>query len=306
MTRRAWLLMGVLAATWGASYMFIKVGLRDFGVGMIVCGRTALAALVLLPFALRQNALGQLRGRQGPILACALTQVAVPFVLITVGEHWIESALAAILVASAPIFAALLTIRFDPSNRLAPTGLAGVGVGMIGVALLFGVDLSGDAMALVGGLMVLGAGFLYAAGSMILQRTMSDVAPAAAATASMAVSAVLTAPLIAFDVPSGADWDSVGAVLALGVLGTGLAFLVFYTLIGELGTARASIVAYLAPGFSVGYGVALLGESITAGTIAGLALILVGSWLGANGKLPAAASRSAPSRSTAPAPVRAR
>jgi drug/metabolite transporter (DMT)-like permease len=298
--------MGLLAATWGASYMFIKVGLRDFGVGTIVCGRTALAALILIPVARHQGALHRLRGRGRPILACALTQVAVPFVLITVGEHWIPSALAAILVASAPIFAALLTIRFDHANRLSPTGLAGVGIGMIGVALLFGVDLSGDTMALVGGLMVLGAGFLYAAGSMILQRTMSDVPPAATASATMAVSALLTLPLVAFDLPSSADWDSVGAVLALGVLGTGLAFLVFYTLISELGTARASIVAYLAPGFSVGYGVALLGESITAGTIAGLTLILVGSWLGANGKLPAAATRSGPSHSTAPAPVRAR
>lgn len=306
MTRRAWLLMGLLAATWGASYMFIKVGLRDFGVGTIVSGRTALAALVLIPVALHQNVLGQLRGRGGPILLCALTQVAVPFILITVGEHWIESALAGILVASAPIFVALLTIKFEPSDRLSPVGLAGIGIGMLGVAMLFGVDLSGDAMALVGGLMVLGAGFLYAAGSMILRRTMSDVAPAAAASATMAVSALLTLPLVAFDPPTSAGWDSLGAVVALGVLGTGLAFLIFYVLISELGASRASIVAYLAPGFSVGYGVALLGESITAGTIAGLVLILVGSWLGANGRLPTRLSRSEPSRSTAPAPVRVR
>jgi drug/metabolite transporter (DMT)-like permease len=251
--------------------------------------------------------LGQLRGRGRAVLACALTQVAAPFVLITVGEHWIESALAGILVASAPIFVALLTIRFEPENRLSPVGMAGVGVGMIGVALLFGVDLSGDAMALVGGLMVLGAGFLYAAGSMILKRTMSGVAPAAAASATMATSALLTLPLVAFDPPTSAGWDALGAVLALGVLGTGLAFLIFYVLIGELGAPRAAIVAYLAPAFSVGYGVALLGESITAGTIAGLTLILVGSWLGANGKLPTRrASRSEPSHSSAPAPVRAR
>jgi drug/metabolite transporter (DMT)-like permease len=127
-------------------------------------------------------------------------------------------------------------------------------------------------------------------------------------------------PLVAFDPPTSADWDSLSAVLALGVLGTGLAFLIFYVLINELGASRASIVAYLAPAFSVGYGVALLGESITAGTIAGLLLILVGSWLGANGKLPlqkgdpppaespppAPPIRSEPSRSTAPAPARVR
>lgn len=306
MTRRAWVFMGVLAATWGASYMFIKVGLRDFGVGTIVSGRTALAALVLLPVALHQGALGRLRGRGGPILACALLQVAVPFVLITVGEHWIPSALAGILVASAPIFTALLTIRFEPADRLSPAGMVGVAIGMVGVALLFGVDLSTDAQALLGGVMVLGAGFCYAAGSMVLKRTMSDVPAAATATATMATSALLTLPLVAFDPPTSAGADAIGAVLALGILGTGLAFLIFYTLINELGAARSSIVAYLAPGFSVGYGVALLGESITAGTIVGLVLILGGSWLGANGRMPARVSRSAPDRSSAPEPARAR
>ena len=92
---------------------------------------------------------------------------------------------------------------------------------------------------------------------------------------------------------------------ALGAIGTGVAFLIFYTLIADVGPARASIVAYLAPGFAVGYGVALLGESITAGTIAGLVLILAGSWLGAEGRLPAF-MRSEPSRSSAPAPARVR
>lgn len=301
--------MGVLAATWGASYMFIKVGLRDFGVGTIVSGRTALAALVLLPVALRQGSFAQLRGRGRWVLLCAALQVAAPFLLITVGEHWIPSALAGILVASAPIFTALLTIRFEPDDRFSPTGLAGVGIGMIGVALLFGVDLSTDLQAIAGGLMVLGAGFCYAAGSMVLKRTMSDVPAAATASATMATSAVLTLPLVALDMPTSAGADALGAVAALGVLGTGLAFLIFYGLINDLGAARASIVAYLAPAFSVGYGVTLLGESITAGTIVGLVLILGGSWLGAHGhgagRAPAV-SRSGPSRSTAPEPARVR
>jgi drug/metabolite transporter (DMT)-like permease len=154
--------------------------------------------------------------------------------------------------------------------------------------------------------MVLGAGFCYAAGSMVLKRTMSDVPAAATASATMATSAILTLPLVALDPPTSAGADAIGAVLALGVLGTGLAFLIFYGLINQLGAARSSIVAYLAPAFSVGYGVALLGESITAGTIAGLALILAGSWLGAHGKVPRRLSRIGPSRSSERAPVRVR
>ncbi len=309
MTRRAWVLMGVLAATWGASYMFIKVGLRDFGVGTIVAGRTALAALILIPVARHRGALHQLRGRHWPILGCALMQVALPFVLITVGEHWIPSALAGILVAGAPIFSALLTIKFQPEDRLSRTGLLGVGLGMVGVALLFGVDLSTDGQALLGGFMVLGAAFLYAAGAMFLRRTMGDVDPAATASATMGTSALLTAPIILFDIPDSAGLDAVSALLALGVLGTGLAFLLFYTLINELGAVRSSIVAYLAPGFSIVYGAVLLDESISVSTVIGLVLILAGSWLGANGKLPggrARVSRSEPSRSTSPEPARVR
>jgi drug/metabolite transporter (DMT)-like permease len=154
--------------------------------------------------------------------------------------------------------------------------------------------------------MILVASAGYALGALYLKRRMQGVQPAAVAAATMGVSALLTLPVALADLPSAAGADSVSALLALGALGTGIAFLVFYTLIKEVGPARASIVAYLAPGFAVGYGVALLDESITAGTIAGLVLILAGSWLGAEGRLPGRLSRSAPSRSSAPAPARAR
>jgi drug/metabolite transporter (DMT)-like permease len=97
---------------------------------------------------------------------------------------------------------------------------------------------------------------------------------------------------------------SLAAMVVLGVLGTGLAFVIFYTLIAEVGPARASIVAYLAPAFSLLYGVTLLGEPLTVAAIGGLLLILLGSWLGAEGRSPL--SRSGPTRSTAPAPARAR
>jgi len=103
----------------------------------------------------------------------------------------------------------------------------------------------------------------------------------------MTASAVLTLPAALLTLPTSAGADSVSALLALGILGTGLAFLIFYGLIADVGPSRASLVAYLSPGFAVGYGVAVLGESVTAGTFAGLALILGGSYLAAGGRLPA-------------------
>jgi drug/metabolite transporter (DMT)-like permease len=298
--------MGLLAATWGASYMFIKVGLRDFDAGTIVCGRTALAALVLIPVALRRDAFAALRSRPGVVVVNAVVQVALPFLAITVGERWIPSALAGILVASAPIFTALIAIRVDHEERATGLGLVGILVGMLGVGLLFGVDLSGDAKELAGGGLILLASVGYAIGPMLVKHRLRGAQPAGVAAATMAVSAVLTAPLVAIDPPGSIGWDSAGSLLALGIIGTGVAFLIFYTLIAELGPARASVVAYLAPGFSVLYGAAVLDESITVATIGGLVLILAGSYLGAERRLPGGPSRSAPSRSTEPEPVRAR
>ncbi|MEA2306437.1 MAG: hypothetical protein QOH43_3717 [Solirubrobacteraceae bacterium] len=286
MSRRSWILMAVLAATWGASYMFIKIGLRDFSAGFIVCARTALAALVLLPVAVRRGALAELRGHGGDILVLAVLQIVAPFLLITIGEGHIPSALAGILVASAPIFTALIAPLVDQDERARGWGLVGVIVGILGVTLLFGVDLSGDTDALIAGLMVLVAGLCYGLGGLELKRRMTGPRPAGVAAATMATSALLTLPLAIAAPPDSAGADAVGALLALGVIGTGAAFLVFYTLIAEVGPSRASLVAYLAPGFSVGYGVAVLGESITAGTIAGLVLILAGSYLGAQGHPP--------------------
>ncbi len=288
MKRRSWILLAVLAATWGASYLFIKIGLRDFSAPFLVFARTALAALVLLPVALHRKALGTLRGRGGSIALLAGLQVVAPFLLITLGERWIASGLAGILVASAPIWtAALAFTAYAPAERPGTAALAGLAVGMVGVALLFGVDLGGDRLALLGGLMVLLAGLGYAGGGIEFKRRMAGVDPAAAAAATMVVSAVLTLPAALLTLPTSAGADSVSALLALGIVGTGLAFIIFYGLIADEGPSRASLVAYLSPGFAVGYGVAVLGEPVTAGTFAGLALILSGSYLAAGGRLSA-------------------
>jgi drug/metabolite transporter (DMT)-like permease len=282
------MLMAVLAATWGASYVLIKIGLRDFSAPFLVFARTLLAALVLLPVAFHRNALGALRGRGTSIWLLAILQVVVPFLLITVGEEWIPSALAGILVASAPIWVAVLAFTpYAPGERLGQVATAGLGLGMVGVALLFGVDLSGDGLAVLGGVFVLLAGLGYAAGGIEFKRRMAGVDPAAAAAATMGASALLTLPAAVVTFPAGADADSLAAVLGLGVVGTGAAFLIFYGLIADIGPSKASLVAYLTPGFAVGYGVAALGESVTAGTFAGLALILGGSYLAAGGRLPA-------------------
>ena len=145
MTRRSWLLMGLLAALWGASYMFIKIALHDdVPAPSIVFIRVTLGAALLTAIAAHQHALTGLRGRWRWVWAIGLVQVAAPFLLITYGEKWIPSALAGILVASAPIFVALLSPRFAASEAVHGWAIVGIAVGILGVVLLFGVDLSGQ------------------------------------------------------------------------------------------------------------------------------------------------------------------
>lgn len=282
-------MFGTLAATWGASYLFIKVAIDDvFSPAQVVFVRTALAALVLLPLASRRGGLGALHGRAGMIATLALVQVAAPFMLISFGEEHIATSLAGILVAMAPIFTFVLAIFISREERAQGIGLVGVVLGIAGVVLLLGVDTGGGTEALLGGLMVVVASLGYALGAFYLKRNLSDVEPVPVVTGTMTASALMAMPFaLAFDLPSAAPGlDAVGALLALGVLGTGLSFVLFYTLIGSLGPAKASLVAYVAPGFAVIYGVVLLGESFKVTTLLGLIMIVGGSWLAAEGRVP--------------------
>jgi drug/metabolite transporter (DMT)-like permease len=285
-----------LAAFWGASYMFIKVALDDGTPPVaIVCVRTALAALVLLPVAARLGALRDLRRKLGPIAVLAAVQVAAPFVLITLGERHLPSALTGILVATAPIFAFLLAFVLQGEQRASAISLAGVGIGIAGVALLLGIDAGGDGAALVGGLLVVLASFGYAAGAWYLKRNLADVQPVGIVAATMAASTLMTAPVVAIDPPTHFPaLNAAASLLALGVLGTGIAFVIFYSLIASEGPARASLVAYVAPGFSVIYGVSLLDEKFSVATAAGLLLIVGGSWLAAEARAPWRRRRPAP------------
>jgi drug/metabolite transporter (DMT)-like permease len=284
--RRAWVLLWLLALIWGASYLFIKLGLEDLEPVFLVWFRLFLGAAVLLVLAARRHALAPLRGRLPQLLVLATIQVAIPFILLTYGEERISSSLTGILVAASPIFTAVLvTAGVGQEARIAPWALGGIGIGLVGVGLLFGVDLRGS--ELLGGLMVLGTALGYSLGALYLRRSFLGVPSLGVAAGSMATSALLVAPVAAFQLPDAMpSAKALWAVVVLGALGTGIAFWIFYTLIAEVGAARAAVVAYMAPGFAVGYGAAFLDEPVSGAAIGGLALILAGSWLAAEGRAP--------------------
>ncbi|MGH2837541.1 MAG: DMT family transporter [Thermoleophilaceae bacterium] len=285
--RRSWTLLGFLAAIWGASYLFIKIGLEDFSPAMVVFLRTLLAAAVLAPLALARGAFAGLAARWWPVTVLAAVQVAGPFLLISWGEEEISSSLAGILVASAPILTALLAIFVDRDERPTRVGAIGIGIGIVGVALLLGVDVGGDSAALVGGLAVVLASLGYAIGGFYLKAHFKDTQPIGVVTSAMFASALLALPLALATFPADAPGAGpIAAMAALGAGGTGIAFVIFYTLIADVGPTKASIVAYVAPVFAVIYGVAFRDEPFTLGTVVGMALILGGSWIAAQGRLP--------------------
>ena len=287
MSRRSWIQFAVLSALWGASYLFIKVALEDVSPAIVVFARTALASLVLLPIALRTEALAGLRERKGTVAVLALLQIAAPFMLISIGQQEISSSLAGILVATAPIFTFLLAIRLEREERARGVGLVGVLLGITGVALLLGVDTGGEGAALLGGLLVVLASLGYALGAFYFRRNLGQIKPIGAVTASMGASALMVLPFALATLPADLPGaKAIGALTALGVLGTGVSFVLFYTLIAEVGPTKSSLVAYVAPGFSVLYGVTLLGEPFGVATLAGLIMIVGGSWLTAEGRLP--------------------
>ncbi len=284
MNRRALLLVLAVAALWGGSYLLIKVSLDWLSPAGVAFARTAIAALVLLPVALRRGALAPLRSRLGPLVVLAVCQIAAPALLIARAEESIDSSLAGILVSSVPLFIALIALGVDADERSSGGRLLGVLVGFVGVAVLLGLDAGGGDGVLLGGAMVLLASVGYAISALLLKRRFGGVEPVGGLAGAMGIGALVLLPLALLD-PTTAAPSAVPvlAVVVLGVVGSGIAFLLYYTLNAEIGPARASVVAYLAPGFSVLYGALLLDESVTVGTLAGLVLILLGSWLAANG-----------------------
>ena len=287
-------LLAVLSAIWGSSYMFIKVGLRDFAPATLVDLRLALAAAVLVTFVAARGRARRLRPALAPGAVVGTVGMAVPFQLISWGETHIESGIAGVANASVPIFVALLALRFAPSERLHGLRLAGLAVGLSGVAVVSGVHPSGGAWAVVGTLAVVLSSLFYAISALYVQRRIGVGGPELAATSTLC-GAVAMLPFALVHIPNNVGWKPLASVAVLGVVATGVATLLANRLIGGHGPARAMLVNYLIPGFALLYGVAVLGEPLTIPELLGLALILAGVTL-ASGAI--ALSRRAPATQT--------
>jgi drug/metabolite transporter (DMT)-like permease len=276
MTRRSTALLLALALIWGASFMFIKVAVREIDPLALAGMRVLLAAVVLVPIALavvgREGA-AHARWAVGRLTTLGVLNSALPFVLIAWAEVRIDSGLTAILQAAAPLFTVLILTRIG-DERVTGSRLAGFILGFVGVALLAGADTGGG---LLPALAVILAALSYAVAGIFASHRLRETEPLVVAAGSMVTAAVVMTPFgLATLPPSVPGWKETASVVILGVVGTGVAYLVYFLLLQQAGASRAILVTYLVPPVALAYGVLLLGEPLQTAAVAGLALILCG------------------------------
>jgi drug/metabolite transporter (DMT)-like permease len=277
-SKRAWILFGSLCVLWGIPYLLIKIAVEDLSPATIVLARTFLAALLLVPLAVGRGQLAPALARWPMILVFAVIEMVLTWPLLGYAEIHVSSSLAGLLIAAVPLVGAVL-VRFGREReRLDPRRALGLFVGLGGVAALVGFDVAGGDLLAI--LALAGVVLGYALGPVILSRYLSDLPGLGVIALALALSTVLSAPFGIAQAPS--QWPSIKvmlAVIALALLCTAAAFLVFFALIGEIGPVRASVVTYVNPAVALLLGVVVLDERVTAATAVGFALILAGSVL---------------------------
>jgi drug/metabolite transporter (DMT)-like permease len=276
-TRRDLGLLLLLSAIWGSSFLSIKLGVDELEPSVVVLGRTVVGVLVLLPLLAGRGGLGVLRGHVGTMVLLGALNNALPFWLLGFANTRIDSGLSAVIQAAAPVFTVVLAAWIDRSQRVRGMRLVGVGVGFVGVVLLVGVQ---EGSELVGAVAVIGTAACYAVSVLIAGRTVRSLPPLQVSIGQLAAGALIIAPFGLAQLPSEPPpAGAVAAVVALGALGSGIAYLLYFALIARAGASRAILVTYLVPAFALVYGAVFLDEPVTATALAGLALILGGTAL---------------------------
>ena len=281
MTRKGWLLFGALSIIWGLPYMLIRVSVREVSPAFLVFVRTGGAALLLTPLVVRQGRFVESARRVAQhwkaVVIYTFVEIAVPWWLLFSAEKRVTSSLAGLLVAAVPIAGAVIA-RLTGSDHLDARRLAGLGLGIAGVAALVGLDVGGSSLLAASSFLVIVAG--YALGPWILGRYLSDLPGVTVIASSLVLCALVYLPLAVAQWPAhplsaNVLWSMAG----LTVLCTAVAFVALFSLIGEVGAMRATVVTYLNPAVAVVLGVSVLGEHFGVGGGVGFVCVLGGSYL---------------------------
>jgi drug/metabolite transporter (DMT)-like permease len=277
-SRKGWTLFIALCVIWGIPYLLIRVAVQEVSPPTLVFLRTAPAALLLLPVALRRGGLRPIVARWRWVLAYTLVELAVPWLLLSHAEQRITSSLAGLLVASVPLIAVVLYRMAGSTERFDARRYAGLAIGFAGVAALVGIDVGAtDPLAVAEMGMV---ALCYAAGPLIISRRLAGLSTIGVVTVSLVVTAALYATPGLWLLPPSVSAEAAASIATLSVVCTALAFLLFFALIRTVGPSRATVITYVNPLVAVLLGVLLLSEPFTLGIAVGMPLILLGSVLG--------------------------
>ncbi len=265
----------LLGAIWGSSFLFIRVAVPSLGPFLLMEVRVGIAALALAPLALALGRLSEVRSRWRQFLVVGMFNAAVPFTLIAFAEIEITASLAAILNSTTVLFSALVAAAWT-GDPLTARKISGVILGVAGVAVLVGLDplpLNGAVLLAVGASLT--AAFFYALFGTFVKRTFSGVRPLTLAFGQQAGAAAWLLLPAAATLPGEAPpLAATLSALGLAIICTAVAYLLYFTLIANVGPTSTLTVTFLSPGFGVLFGVLLLDEPFDLGTFAGLVMIL--------------------------------
>ncbi len=282
MTWRLWLTFAALSVIWGLPYLFIKLAVAEIPPVDVAWGRLVLGAAILLPVAWKRGSLRSAAANWRAVGAFALVELVVPFPLISLGERWISSSLTAILIATLPFTVILLAPFFGVRRQLTARRVAGLACGFTGVVVLLGIDPVQGLLGWAGVACMVVAVFGYAAGSLIVERYLHGVDEFGAIALSLAVAAILLLPATLLTVPDRVPSAlAINSVIVLGVVCTAAALWLYFYLVAQVGAARATVFTYVNPAVATLLGIFVLHEQFGLSLIAGLGLILLGSWMAA-------------------------
>jgi drug/metabolite transporter (DMT)-like permease len=276
MSRRGWLLFAAMSVIWGVPYLLIKVAVGEFSPVLVVFLRCLIGAALLVPWTIAR---GELRGalrHWRALLVFTVLEMTGPWLLLSWAEQSLSSSLTGLLVAGVPFVAALAARLAGEEERLSPVRIGGMLLGVVGIAVLLGLDLSGAQLLPVVAVALVVIG--YATAPLVVSRRLPDVPGVAAAAVALAVTTVVYAPFALPQLGEAADasGQALLALAALGAVCTAVALALFFALIREAGPQRALVITFVNPAVAVLLGVWLLDEPFTLGIGLGLPLVLAG------------------------------
>lgn len=283
MSRKGLLLFLIAGTAWGMPYLFIRIAVEDFSTWTIVFSRVVIGAAVLIPIALNLKVLLPALKAWKYVLAYAVIEMIVPWFLITEAERVVTSGLAGLLVATVPFFGLLIGIFYQKDKSLKhPKTLAGLAVGFAGILLLVGIDAFNGHVSLPHVGMLILAAIGYAVAPVIIATKIPHISGVAVNGLAMAIVAVVYAVPALLSLPreiaANPPMESWLSLLGLGVICSAIAFVAFFRLVKQIGSARATLVTYMNMAVAVVLGIVLLGEPITIGILIGMPMVVLGSF----------------------------